>query len=132
MEEFSKVHGQASLAYKAPVKRPCCRKLKRRQGPTPGSWSFKLYRSIMACVYSHSNRKTNTTHVHASECTGVGRNWGVDYQAQQGDKITPVSGKKRQNSEIYWGTKNVGTHAHRCEREESKEPRDWRVDLELG
>lgn len=130
MGEFSKVHRQASLAYQASVKRPCHRKLERRQGPTPRSWSFKLYRSIMACVYSH--RGTSTTHMRASECTGAGRNWGVDYQGQQGDKITPICGKNRQNYGIYWGTKSVDTHAHRCERKVSKEPRDWRVDLELS
>lgn len=56
---------------------------------------------------------------------------GCGLLGQQGDKITPVSGKNR-NSGIYWAAKSVGTHAHRCKREERKEPRDWMVDLELG
>ena len=72
MGEFSKVNRQTSLAYQASLKRPCCRKLERRQGPTPGSWPSKLNRSIMACVYSHSHRGMSTTHVCASECTEAG------------------------------------------------------------
>lgn len=85
------------------------------------------------CTHTHTEEQAQHTCVQVSaRGGGAGRNWGVDYQGQQGDKITPICGKNRQNYGIYWGTKSVDTHAHRCEREVSKEPRDWRVDLELS